>query len=101
MDREKVARTMEEVVSSYRKQLAQGEDSTLSNIGNLVKMGFESLKSSVSGTEADKHAISMFKRYADAFEDALEKDDRAIAERALDDLEKSVQAFRIRSDAVN
>ena len=101
MDREKVARTMEEVVQSYRKQLAENEDSTFSNIGNLMKMGFESFKSSLAGTDTDKHAITMFKQYADAFEDALKKNDRGVAGKALDDLEKSIQAFRIKSTTVN
>ena len=101
MNREKVAQTMEEVVSSYRKQLAINEESTFSNLGNLMKMGYESLKSSFSGTEMDKHAINMFRQYADSFEDALKNNDRPAAEKALDDFEKSIQAFRIRSDAVN
>ncbi len=101
MDREKVAQTMEDVVLSYRKQLAENQDSTLSNIGNSMKMGFESLKSSLSGTDTDKHMISMFKQYADNFEDALKKNDRVAAGKALDDLDASIRAFRIKSTVVN
>ena len=99
MDREKTAQRMEEVVRSYRQQLAENEDSTFSNMGNSVKMGFESLKGAVSGSEEEKHAISMFKRYADDFEGALKKNDRTTAQKALDDLEKSIQGFRIQGKA--
>ena len=101
MDREKVAQTMESVVSSFRRQLAGNENSTLVQIGNMMKIGVESLKGSITGTEADKQAIGLFKQYADAFEDALHANDRAVAEKALDDLEKAIRAFRIKSDAVN
>ncbi|MCC8194165.1 MAG: hypothetical protein LIP28_05930 [Deltaproteobacteria bacterium] len=101
MDREKVAQSMEEVVQSYRKQLAENDDSKMANLGNSMKMGFESLRGMVAGSESDKQSITMFKRYADNFEDALKDGNRAGASRALDDLEKSIQAFRIRSDAIN
>ncbi len=101
MDREKVAQTMDDVIRSYRKQLAENDDSVLSNIGNSMKMGFESFRGSFSGTEADKLAISTFKHYADTFEDELKKHNRASAEKALADLEQSARAFRVTSAAVN
>ena len=101
MNREKAARTMEEVVRSYREQFDADEGAPFMNIGNMMKIGFESLWSMVAGTESDKHAIRMFKRYADNFEEALQSDDRFLAERALEDLERSIQAFRIKSDSVN
>lgn len=101
MNREKVARAMEGVVRSYWEQLDADEDALFMNIGNMVRMEFESLRSMVFGTESDKQAISMFKRYADNFEEALQGDDRLLAERALEDFEKSIQAFRIKPDSVN
>ena len=101
MDREKVAQTMEEVVQSYRKQFLENDDSMLSNLGNSMRMGLETMRGVLTGTDEDKHAIAMFKKYADSFEDALKNNNRIIAEKALDDLEKSIQAFRIRSTSIN
>ncbi|SBV92552.1 hypothetical protein KL86DPRO_10381 [uncultured delta proteobacterium] len=101
MNREKAARTMEDVVRSYRRQLDADAGEPFTNMGNMMKIGLESIWSMVSGTESDKHAISMFKSYADNFEEALQDDDRFLAERALEDLERSIQAFRVKSDSVN
>jgi len=97
MDREKIAQTMEEVVRSYRGQLAKKDDSLLANIGNAAKMVYETFKTKMVGNEEEKHAIDMFKQYAEAFEDALKDGKFQDASKALDNMEKSIQAFRIKS----
>lgn len=95
MDKHKVVDTLEGVVQSFRDQFAANDISAVSNIGNAAKLGFETLKAIISGTEMDKQAITMFKTYAENFEDALRKHNRDAAMQALHDMEKSIQGFRV------
>lgn len=95
MDKQKVIDTLENVVQSFREQLASNNISAVSNISNAAKLGFETLKARISGTEMDEQAIGMFKTYAESFEDALRKHNRDAAMKALDDMEKSIQDLRI------
>ena len=97
MNREKFAESLEGIIDSYKEQLEKNEDSTLSNLGNMAKMGYETLKAKLSGTDEDKHVLEMFKTYADDFEDALKRQDKSTAIKALDDMKKTLQGFRINS----
>lgn len=97
MDKSSVIETMQDVVHSYREQFIKNDNSTFSNIGNAAKLGYESLKASMAGTDAEKHQIDMFKQYADSFEDALQSGNRMAAQSALDNLEKVIQGFRVSS----
>ena len=88
---------MQEVISSYKKQMMKNDDSTMANIGNSAKMAFETLKSKVSGTDQDKQTIDLFKKSADHLEEALKNNNRAAAETALSEMEKYTNDMRSKS----
>lgn len=93
--REKYIERMEEVVLSLREQLAKNEGSILSNIGNSTKMGFESMKTSLSGDDHAKAMLDRFKDGMDEFEDAIKDGNRQIAGRALDKMERIIQDVKV------
>lgn len=97
MDKNVVIEKMQDVVLSMRKQLADNEDSSLSNFGNSFKMGFQSLKASMSGDEVDKQMLASFKADMDRAEDSLKHNNRAGAAQAIDSMERSIQNYRSRS----
>lgn len=97
MDKNVVIEKMQDVVLSMRKQLAENEDSSLSNFGNSFKMGFQSLKASMSGDAADKQVLAAFKADMDRAEDYLKHNNRTEAAQAIDSMERSIQSYRSRS----
>ena len=77
--------------------MIKNDDSTMANISNSAKMGWESMRTMFSGTDQDKQTIDLFKKSADNFEEARKNNNRMAAETALQNMEKYANDMRAKS----
>ena len=94
MDKKALIERLESVLQDARKQLNENEHSTMDSIASSVKVGYESLKASVSGSDSVKFGIEKFKEHLDVFEKALKDGDRATAVRTLEAMQSTIDNLR-------
>ncbi len=94
MDKSSLIERLQDVVNTLRGQLNHNETSVMNSVTNSAKVGYESIKASLSGKDGVKYALEKFKEHLDAFEKALKQGDRDSATRTLDAMESTIDNLK-------